>query len=60
MYERILVPLDGSSLAEAALTHGEALATSLGSEVYLLQVVQMLSQLVGLAGPSDAGATIPR
>ena len=59
MYDRILVPLDGSPLAEAALTHGEVLAASLGSQIHLLQVVHLLSQLVGLAGPSDAGATIP-
>ena len=39
MYNRILVPLDGSPLAEAALGHAESLAQQFGSEVVLLRVV---------------------
>ena len=39
MYNRILVPLDGSPLAEAALSHAEGLAQQFGSEVVLLRVV---------------------
>jgi nucleotide-binding universal stress UspA family protein len=39
MYERILVPLDGSSQAEAVLPHAERLASSFDSEVLLLWVV---------------------
>jgi len=39
MFERILVPLDGSELAEAALSVVEGLASCLGSEVILIQVV---------------------
>ncbi len=39
MYNRILVPLDGSPLAEAALSHAESLAQQFGSEVVLLRVV---------------------
>lgn len=38
MYERILVPLDGSALAEAALPYAEKLAGSLGSDVSLVYV----------------------
>jgi nucleotide-binding universal stress UspA family protein len=38
MYERILVPLDGSELAEGALPYAEGIATRLGSEVILLTV----------------------
>ena len=37
---RILVPLDGSELGEAALAPTEKLATRIGAEVVLLQVVQ--------------------
>ena len=59
MYDHILVPLDGSALAERALPHAEALATLSGSHIHLVQVVHLLSQLVGLAGPPDAGASIP-
>ena len=38
MYEKILVPLDGSDLAELALPYAEELAGRLGSEVVLLCV----------------------
>jgi nucleotide-binding universal stress UspA family protein len=38
MYKRILVPLDGSGLAEGALPYAEGVATRLHSEVILLTV----------------------
>lgn len=38
MYERILVPLDGSELAEGALPYAEAIARRSGSEVLLFTV----------------------
>jgi nucleotide-binding universal stress UspA family protein len=38
MYRRILVPLDGSALAEAALPHAATLATHFQSSLTLLQV----------------------
>jgi nucleotide-binding universal stress UspA family protein len=38
-YDRILVPLDGSQLAEYILPHVEALAAAFQSEVTLLHVV---------------------
>jgi nucleotide-binding universal stress UspA family protein len=38
MYKRIVVPLDGSELAERALPYAEELARKLGSEVILLNV----------------------
>jgi nucleotide-binding universal stress UspA family protein len=38
MFERILVPLDGSELSEMALPYGEQLASKLGSEVILYHV----------------------
>ena len=38
MWERILVPLDGSSLAELALAYAEELAIAFNSEVVLLYV----------------------
>jgi nucleotide-binding universal stress UspA family protein len=38
MYEKILIPLDGSELAELALPYAEALAGRLGSEVTLIHV----------------------
>jgi nucleotide-binding universal stress UspA family protein len=39
MYKRILVPLDGSALAEIALSHAEQLAASGSGELVLLRVV---------------------
>lgn len=38
MYKKILVPLDGSKLAEAVLPHAQALAKSEGAEIILLRV----------------------
>ncbi|MBI3166328.1 MAG: universal stress protein [Chloroflexi bacterium] len=38
MYKKILVPLDGSELAEAVLPHAEALAKSEDAEIVLLRV----------------------
>jgi nucleotide-binding universal stress UspA family protein len=40
MYARILVPLDGSALAERALPHAGGIARATGAEVILLQVVR--------------------
>ena len=39
MYKSILVPLDGSKLAEAILPHAEFLAKTLNAEIVLLSVV---------------------
>ena len=38
MYKKILVPLDGSPLAEAVLPHAEALAKSEDAELIILRV----------------------
>ena len=38
MFERILLPLDGSEMAEAAIPYGEELAGRLGSEIILYHV----------------------
>ena len=38
MYRKILVPLDGSILAEKVLPHAQALAKSEGAEIILLRV----------------------
>jgi nucleotide-binding universal stress UspA family protein len=39
MYDRMLVPLDGSDLARAILPRVQAMAAPLGSEVILLQIL---------------------
>ena len=41
MYKKILVPLDGSELAEAVLPHAEALAKLDNSEIIILKVSDM-------------------
>lgn len=41
MYKTILVPLDGSSLAEQALAHAQAVARGVGAELVLLQVISL-------------------
>jgi nucleotide-binding universal stress UspA family protein len=40
MFEHLLIPLDGSSLAECVLPHGLAMARVLGARLTLLQVVE--------------------
>lgn len=60
MFERILVPLDGSKVAEAALPVAEELVTKLKPiqtvEITLIQVVTSLTHWV-VAG--EAGAPVP-
>jgi nucleotide-binding universal stress UspA family protein len=51
MYTRILVPLDGSKLAECVLPHVESIAKGCGvKEVVFLRVVQHLSQFCDFDG----------
>ena len=53
MYGKILVPLDGSKLAEVVLPYVQELAQRFDSEVTLIQVIAPLSKLV--AGTMPAG-----
>ncbi len=47
MYKRILVPLDGSGLAEKALSHAKTMATACGpAEIDLMFVVEPLRNTV--------------
>lgn len=54
MYKHILVPLDGSELAESALVEAKKLATA-GAEIILFQVIRLplpvMSPDVGLSMP---------
>src|SRR5215469_1326304 len=47
MYEHILIPTDGSELAERGVTHGLALAKSLGAKVFIIYVVEPLLAITG-------------
>ncbi len=40
MYKKVVVPLDGSSLAEVALPYAEEIAGKVGSEIIMLSVLQ--------------------
>lgn len=42
MYNKILVPLDGSELAEAALPHAKSIANAFNSQIVLLTVIEPL------------------
>lgn len=52
VYKRVLVPLDGSSLAEGVLPQAAALARRFQAEVILLQVVPPLSKMVAETMPA--------
>jgi nucleotide-binding universal stress UspA family protein len=52
MYERILIPLDGSPTAAAALEQAEALGEKLGSTLVLVRVVHTLGDLASVATPT--------
>jgi nucleotide-binding universal stress UspA family protein len=47
MYRHILIPTDGSQLAERGLTHGLALAKSLGAKVSVIFVVEPFPEMTG-------------
>ena len=47
MYRHILIPTDGSELAEHGVAHGLALAKSLAAKVSVIFVVEPFSELTG-------------
>jgi nucleotide-binding universal stress UspA family protein len=53
MYECILVPLDGSPVAEIALDQAAELARALRSRLVLFRVVPLPERTVSLSAPSD-------
>jgi nucleotide-binding universal stress UspA family protein len=53
VYGKILVPLDGSKLAEAVLPHLQEVARRFDSQVILIQVVAPLSHLVAETVPAS-------
>jgi len=58
MYNKILVPLDGSPLAEAVLPHAQALATSQEAEIVLLRVSANPAAEFSFSDPSLAATLI--
>jgi len=55
MFQKVLVPLDGSGLAEAVLPYVERLAKVYQSQLVLVQVIPPPSQVVGFTGTADLG-----
>ena len=47
MYRHILIPTDGSALAELGVAHGLALAKSVGARVSLIYVVEPFPEMTG-------------
>ena len=47
MYRHILIPTDGSELAEHGVAHGLALAKSVGAKVSVINVVEPLFAVTG-------------
>lgn len=50
MYQKILVPLDGSKRAERILPHVEELAHRYNAKIVFLQVVDITNEMLGLPG----------
>jgi nucleotide-binding universal stress UspA family protein len=59
MYRHILIPTDGSELAERGVAHGLALAKSVGAKVSLIYVVEPLLAVTGdFASVLDHAASV--
>ena len=56
MYDKILVPLDGSEFAERVIPRIEPLAEKLGSALVLLQVTTAIETLIAEITPGIAGS----
>lgn len=52
MYKKILLPLDGSDLSHQAIPHAVAVATGIGAEVVLLQVVDSVAHIISETTPA--------
>ena len=59
MYDRILVPLDGSDVSESMLPHAIELARRCGSSVVLLEVVESLGQAMAVMAPTEPSLVTP-
>jgi nucleotide-binding universal stress UspA family protein len=64
MFEHILVPLDGSSLAECALPHAMGIGHVFGAKVTLLRIAECVrdprSRIVGVGERLDVFLLRPR
>ncbi|MGE0059445.1 MAG: universal stress protein, partial [Dehalococcoidia bacterium] len=51
MFETVIVPLDGSELAEAALEHAREVAGKFDSTIILLRAIDPVSKLIATQTP---------
>ncbi|AII59851.1 MAG: universal stress protein [Dehalococcoides mccartyi] len=58
MYKKILVPLDGSKVAEGVLPHAKALAFSEGSQILLINVVSNPAMEFAFSDPAIAAISV--
>jgi nucleotide-binding universal stress UspA family protein len=58
MYRRVLVPLDGSKVAEGVLPHAKALAYGEGAEIVLLSVAENPVREFSFADPAIAESVV--
>jgi nucleotide-binding universal stress UspA family protein len=61
MYKKVVVPLDGSELAEHALPHAAAIAKGVGATLHLVRVFDMSTLAAGavpIADPTLAAAAV--
>ena len=60
MYDRMLVPLDGSEVAEAILPYATELARRCASHVTLIQVVESMAQAMATMAPAEPMMVSPQ
>ena len=53
MYNKILLPLDGSDLSRQAISHTTELAKCFGTNVVLLQVIDSVAQIIAETTPAS-------
>jgi nucleotide-binding universal stress UspA family protein len=58
--DKLLIPLDGSALAEGVLSHGVELARRTGASLHLVRVVESLWSLAYPTSPYDGAAPDPQ
>lgn len=56
MYQHVLIPTDGSELAERAVRHGLSLAKFIGAKVTVIVVEERLPGWLSFAGVAEADA----
>lgn len=52
MYKKILLPMDGSELSHQSIPHAVAVATGIGAEVALLQVIDSVAHIISETTPA--------